>query len=273
MTNSTVINIPFHPGQMTYGQFIDFKKEEEFYHNLNVDDKEMSVEEHLISAVSHIVGDCSDIPFNIKGDSIRSMIDSSFMLLPGKEVSVMRIYAHIINLMNNFKLELSEGKNLIDRSYCVEYEGEKYYIDPDSLDRNFGYERPFKTGEVLEAKSLERELNNLSKLRTANPIKDMDGGIEFGLDMKILAIIMRKKGEKLPVQYRERKRFLTERAKLFSGLPMDVVLGVRFFFQSTLEGYVKTQILWLLSLGKNQRYPRLTQAEKRKQKSTGKMKR
>lgn len=265
--------IPYHCGQITYSKYLDFRKEEDVYLLLNDDEQEERIEEHLAAAIGHIVGDCSDIVFNHPEDDINGLIDVGFILPIGGKISTIRIYAHILSLLRWFHVDLEEGKNIIDGSYFIDYKGDRYYVDPDLLNRHFGFDvgRTYSTGEVIEIKSLEREL----KLLKASGRMDQDGSIEFTLTLKIMAILLRKRGEKLSPNYKERELFLRQRATHFQDLPLDAVLGVRFFFIHILESYETTQTLLLRSrvnLNRHQAQKKEWPLERRQQKNSSLLK-
>ncbi len=232
-----MIEVPTHPGQITYSRYLDFKKEEEAYMQMNLEDQDDQAAEYLAAAVTNIVGDCSALQYIILGDDIGQMIKDGYMLPMGEEISTTRLYVHIISMISQYDELLTSGTNIVDGSYKVDFEGETYYIDPMMVERHFGSQKGYTTGEVVEIKSLERELRLVKESQ-----KDLDGGMEFGLSLKAMAILLRRKGELLPLKFREREAFLTKRAELFAGLPMDVVLGTRFFFRLIIHRYLKTLI-------------------------------
>ena len=66
---------------------------------------------------------------------------------------------------------------------------------------------------------------------------DLYGELEFERELRVMAVLLRKEGEQLPINVAERKIWIENRAKHFQGLPLDIVMGVRFFLFSIWIGF------------------------------------
>lgn len=95
-----------------------------------------------------------------------------------------------------------------------------------------------KTGEVVEALQVRRDMGAIIE-QAEKEATDFTIMLPYHLDMEALtfAIILRKKGEKLPINQAELRKFATQRAGVFQGLPMDIVLQVHAFFLNLLTAY------------------------------------
>ena len=142
------IDFPIDLDNLTFGQYIDFKAcEAEFFEANSVlpddiDKDEFDEDEldemrqliidddtatsHLIEAVAALVeGDVSDLDFMIPGDNIEELLESGYLVKPGDEISTLRLYAHIVTLINAYRED--EDKELT-KDFSLEWKGETYYL-------------------------------------------------------------------------------------------------------------------------------------------------
>lgn len=71
-------------------------------------------------------------------------------------------------------------------------------------------------GEATDAQLLEAQL------------QDVD--LDFNLTLQQLAVLLRPRGEKLPLEVQARERYISRRSRLYATLPAQVALEVRSFF-------------------------------------------
>jgi hypothetical protein len=255
LTSGTSIEVPFAASELQYGQYTDFKACEALFFEENsvlpdgvdADDyeeseldsfKELKVtedlsREHLIEAISYIVGEgASEIPFDIKNDDVSKLINQGYLIDLGEEISTLRLYAHIITVINTYKVD----KEPIDKTFKLEWEGENYYIEPDAIQREIE-QKTLTNGEVLTILELNRIASK--KIQAKG---DLDGNIEFNLGLEEVAILLRKEGEQLPMKRRDRITFIDKRKKLFEKIPLDIALNIGFFLMFIMEKSVKTRI-------------------------------
>lgn len=282
---NVVLNIPYHVSEITYNDFIDMKKAEEnfrlpddaelneneavvqneaiedgiIYDNSFKDDvSNIDYVSHYTEVVSFIVkGDLSDIPFSDDDTFVDGGMKELGLLAIGSSVTLIKLYWHIVTLVNSYTGEFSKDvveryakgeKNIlqsITSHFSVNYKGETYYIEPDRAKRMLSL-KGYTVGEVLEVEEFERYYK-----REIEKLGDKQGSFEMALDMSVMAVLLRKDGEKLPIRKLEREQFIATRGRHFGGLGMDVVLRCLFF--SGLSQIELKQILpFMLQFTENQ---------------------
>jgi hypothetical protein len=228
-----VFKVPMDPSDITYSDFIDFRKLEEQYFSALQGEEEGEDPEGLITnAVAAVIsGPVEILPLSLPGDDIEKVVETPFML---DHLSKLRLYGHIVSIIDQHQPE----KVNIDKRYAVEYKGQTYYLEPIEARRHLlAEDKTYEVGEVTQVEESDR-------LLTAKIDKygDPDGILEFERELRAMAVLLRKEEEYLPVNVRARTHFIEKHMKLFAGLPMDVVLNVRFFFQRTYRALKQTLI-------------------------------
>lgn len=228
------LDIPFSPSEFTYGAVEDFRAAEQKYFNASTgeDADPIKAWQYLNKAIRFVVkGDLTHLPNFIGGENSESLIKSGYQIIPGDELSMARLYAHFVNMVESYEAE----PEVIDGNFFLKWKGEKYYIEPDRANRLLD-QKAYTNGEVLESLEFNR--------KTAEAIKqkgDPQGNLAFTVTLQQMAILLRKEGEVLPMHEGKRKAFIESRAKLFAELPFDVVIKVRFFLIGTYVEYLKTR--------------------------------
>lgn len=209
--------VPLDMSEITFSELLDFQKAELLYFKCN-ETGEGDPAEAMTKCVSCIVkGPVERLPFAYPGDGDIQ----GYRFNP---LSVMRLYSHIVYLIREFSDLEAPSKSL-----RVEYKGESYYLEPH-IARRFTGAKMYETGEVVEIEESDRLLTT-----EIEENGDPDGIIEFERERRAMAVLLRKNGELLPADVRERKAFIEERSIHFADLPADVVLKVRFFLRSILN--------------------------------------
>lgn len=211
------INIPFDVSEIKYSEFLNFKMyEQEFFD---------APEEEKPSALVELVRNTYDVPVD---DLPFGSPDKDYTFLKlGEEVSIMALYHHYVNVINTFNPD-------IKNTYNVEYKGERYELDPMGIMKSLEG-AAYTAGEVITVCEYQRVLSK----KTDN--LDEDAAINLKLGLVEMAVLLRKKGEKLPTRQSERDHFISTRAKHFADMGMDKVLSVRFFLLDILKAYVRTK--------------------------------
>jgi len=239
--------VPFSVDEITFSQYIDFKKAEQRYFGTNTEDDQDqepdSVQtkkqtepkdpkdpiDYLAEAVGFVVsGDLGIIPFSLPEDNDNDLFEKKYTIGIGDQLSILRLWCHIVTVINAYEPQQ------IDPDYSIQYEGEKYYVDPEMIFKHLE-NRAYTLGEVIEYKELERVIDIEQK-------GDQDGSIEFMMSLRQMAVLLRQKGEKLPWQKGLRDKFLRERSFHFQQMSMTTVLEVRFFLINILLRYVRKGI-------------------------------
>lgn len=151
----------------------------------------------------------------------------------GELITISGWYMHIMQL-------IQEGLKKAEKDFIkeFEYKGEKYVFADEKIDTVMGL--AFTAGQVVEA--LEYQ-NLYHKMAEENEVWDLDCAFEFELGLREVALLCLKEGEALPYKRGELDVWLNKRVKHLEGLPMDIVLSVRFFLLNGLQKYVKTQTI------------------------------
>ena len=243
--NESWWEIPMNCSEITFEQFIDFtyyeqryfkastktKVEDEIAEN-NYDDLDKSIE-HLYKAVGFVVkGELDDLIFQ-KGESVSNLIDAKWTLTLeslGEELTLLKLYAHIINLLSSYKAVLNPP------DFELEWSGNKYVINKEEAVRSL-LNVPLTAGEMITTLELQKKT-----LKMVEKKGDPEGNLAFNLGLQEFAVLMRRPKERLPSNRRKRITFIDRRVKIFRKLPMDVVLNVRFFLVRSMVDYMKTQL-------------------------------
>ena len=190
--------------------------------------------QNISESVNHVVdlldivmdGDWGEIPFSQPGDNMAQLFKDGFTYnienAFDSDVTLMRLYVHIMNTIQYYKPVKPFLK------YSLKWKGETYYIDPtEAFNALSGID--YTVGETITV--LEFQKKAQEKIAEKG---DGSGNIGFNLGIQEVAILLRKKNEKLPFKRRERIRFIDQRARLFTDLPLDEILNIRFFFLNIL---------------------------------------
>jgi len=227
------IDIPFHPIECNFADFCDFKTEEYKYLELNRLTQEekrpgrranfsLKAGRQLLKTVCTVVqGDVDQIPFSIDEPGSVSKLFDSYTIKPGDELSVIRLYAHIVNTWNSYKPEA------INKVYKTTVDGDTYYLAGNAAQLLLGI--GYTAGETFEAMEYQRRAH-----LHIEQAPDQVGNIEFNLGLTELAILLRKKGERLPSSETERENFINDRKQVFSRITLDQVFNLRFFLGNLL---------------------------------------
>lgn len=256
------IDVPFDASQMKYSDFLDFKKMEQKFikqHTIDPEGVEDMTDEdikefqkieidheslnlHLVDALSYIIGgDISNMDFNSPNDDVEKLISEGYVLNIGDEITTIRLYAHVITIINQYEPET------IDKGYKVEWfdvEYNKdqsksknvkcdYFVEPEAALRIMAGDKTYTNGEVISAIEYDRSAN-----KEIDSVGDESGNIEFNLSLAQLAILLRREGERLPMRRKDRIRFIDRRKRIFENLTLDVVLNVRFFLSAIIQSYL-----------------------------------
>lgn len=263
------IEVPFSAEEISWMGYVEFTKAENAYlkkvKNEDGIDEEKIDEEQIelvfIEAINHVVkGDIDILPFGLEGDDIARMIDENYIidLKVGDKLSVLRLYAHVISIIDRHDQNMKKNKALKGSEYYIDYKDERYYLESSRVKRLF-VEEAFTVGEVIELKEFRRKMN-----RIIDKTGDETGQITFNLGLTELALLMRKKGEKLPFNKDKRIKFLNQRASHFGDIDLDKIMKVRFFLLNTLKSLVSKMITGtiLKTLNHQQRQENLRHIQK-----------
>lgn len=214
--------VPTVTQEITFGAFLDFRvHENRFFEASEAGEKE--ADQHIRKALSFIVkGDLSKLPYHLPKDDIRIILSTAFNF---SHLSITRLWGHIVCLIEAYGKEEDPD---INSSYSIEYKGETFFLEPDTARRFLGA-KTYSYGEVAEVEEIDRQLG-----REIEKKGDPTRSLEYERELRVMAVLLRKEGEKLPFHPAERREFLEGRMNHFKDLPMTAVLDVRFFLHATL---------------------------------------
>lgn len=219
------LDIPFSVHEITFNDFCDFKTAEaKFLKGIEDKDGETATWA-LIEALNRLIeGPVNCLPLDVKGDDLQELIESEYRIGIGDELSVNRLYVHIITTINTF---LPESIPEVWELKSLGFGKSAFRVLT---------KEPLTTGEALELLEFQR--------RAARALEETPhevGNIDFTLGLTELALLCRKKGEHLPSERPKLDRFLNERRKVFAAATMDEILTLRFFLHRWLARSTKTR--------------------------------
>jgi hypothetical protein len=218
-TEQAAFELPFLCSEMSFSDFCDFLQCEHEY--LEAEDFDDRFEALIRSVECFTHCDLDFLPFSFAGDD--KLIRTSFRVRLGVDLSLMRVYAHIINVIEGYRTQAGGEK-----TFEFKHKGKTFHLNGDRAVRTM-MNLSMTTGEVFEC--LEYQRRNKER-REQHPTEV--GNLEFSLGLSEFAILVRQPGEKLPSNKSQRRRFIERRREFFADLPLDKVLDVRFFFLRSL---------------------------------------
>ena len=263
------LQVPITVDQIRFDDFCDFQAEERKYINIcsppdieednsnkeEVDSWEFPVDEamkQLTIAVRVIIkGDIVNIPFSLDGENTTKLVDGGYSIKTGDDLSIIRMYAHIITMIRAYK------PSRIPETFSLRFKGLLFRLTRKSAITMLTG-KALTIGEAVEVLEYQR--------RFAENIKNKPlevGNLDFTLGLSEFAILVRKKGERLPWDRSLLNKFIEDRRKFFMDLPLSDVLSLRFFLLNALLIYAKIPIT--NSFGKVNR-PRVKHISRRQRK-------
>lgn len=198
---------------------------------------------HLIAICSNVCEGLEHLVGYLPEDSERDLIKENFIIRIGQNIplSVERVYAHLLNMFQNYQPEVSNFDQYILEWFDTKMDGKTKFKQTYLLNST-GFNKvlsgnSFTSGEIIEALEFERLLGKKIK-----ETMDLDGNLSFTLSMHQLAIFLRPKGISLPSKPRARSMFLTKYQNIFQDVPVNVVFDIGFFLTSSFKNYVQIEI-------------------------------
>ena len=211
-------DLPDSPAEVTLEQFIEFRVTE-------LDESKKHPNNFLIpmtKAVSVFTGvDVEQLAKAAIGDKDAKVTTGD----------VLPLYKHISESLLTWKPELLTD----DGERTIIYNEEEYYLPAVFKKENGEIEHPkLSVYEVVELDELLR----LSKIKTDEEYKgEVPASLWFADYRNILAVLLRKKGEQLPLDDVKRDEFIRERARHFANIDFQTAAYVDFFLASTKRGF------------------------------------
>jgi len=239
------LDVPLSIDELTFETVIDFKAARERYLKESVLPELEEGEEHsyttLVGSLEKVLAHklnaiklvCSGpihiLPWSLEGDG--DLIGENFQLNLGDELSLDRLYAHIVNM-----IELYEP-TVVPADFSIVHHGVKYTIDPrEAFNTLMGVS--YTAGEALTILELRRQA-----YKVIDEKGDLDGNLAFNLGIREVCLLLREPGVEVPAFKAERNAFIDAHAPKFRDLSYDIVLNIRFFFLFTIQKYARTKLI------------------------------
>jgi len=258
------LNIPIHVGEIRWADWCDFQQKEiEFFEardNEDVRDSIIKLMEALM-LICDIKGEpfsVKDLPYSIDEDDAK-LIDKGYFLGFGEELSILRLYAHLVTLVKGYKPEYLDSD-----LFKIQIGKEEFCIDQKRAGMTMAMDG-VTTGEAVEILEFQRVARDAVKSKRVD-----FGNMDFTLGLKTFAVLVRKPGEELPFDRQECDYFLNNRMNVFKDVvTVEEVLMLRFFLINSYLIYQTTQSTRFSSKGSR----RKVLSSQAKQKSKGKRQR
>lgn len=167
------------------------------------------------------------VPIHLHGDLLKDfdIIGFSFSINANEEdVSLLRLYSHLLNILNNYEQTVSKNFKIGDR-FAIHHEGQKYILGSSEIVDS----QRLTVNEVIE----NNEVMRIARIAEENG-NDTDRNYYFSAIVNQCAVLCRLDGESLPIVPILRERFLAKRRELFSRLSFAVVKDIDFFLTSIM---------------------------------------
>jgi hypothetical protein len=243
------LEFPITIEEIKFKQFVEFRAAEDLFFKSNLEDEEGNpieteplqrsidgIDRMLVTLKALCIGDLKQLPLTVPNEDINELYKSGFCYtlnnLWSEELTLIRLYVHCVNIIRNYKTEdvFEEGKD-----YVLNWKDNKYVINQDDSAKHL-LGLSFTAGEAITTLEFQKKTHQVSKKHG-----DPEGNLAFNLGLQEIAVLLRKPGEKLPIQRRKRIKFIDKRAKIFEDIPLDIIMDVRFFFLRTLTRFIKTR--------------------------------
>ena len=236
LDNGAELEIPFHASEVLWSTWSDFKiKENEYFQAAGKQDEEGVVKPDvrdatiaLVEAVETICGEgVKLLKFSI-GEEEYKLIDSGYVLKMGEEVTILKLYAHLVTVVDKFvPVDL---KNV----FRISIGNAVFQIDKSRAASLFGFDS-LSVGEAIEILEFMRVGREAVKLKRVSL-----GNMDFSMGLRQIATILRKPGEELPWNKKELEDFLDRRCKVFEPhVTAEQILTLRFFL---INSFIESKI-------------------------------
>lgn len=226
-----MIDLPLAVSERTFGTWCDFRTAEAKYHESNAEEppeSEIPIVRFIECLRVLVPGEIDNIPLSVgsEDDDFDDLRDSGYLIGLDEEISLTRIYAHLLNLVKQYVPETIP--DLVFTLSWPKLATDKYMIKSSKAARILR-NRSLTTGEAIEILDYRRRADV-----AVSAVPDEKGNTEFTLGLSEIAILLRKPFERLPSDRRELDRFIKERRELFAEIPLNYILDIRFFLIAAL---------------------------------------
>lgn len=250
-TKKGVIKVPMTAQEIRYADFLPFHAAVKAMYEEATDTGEgyeLSLEksiEHITAAVNgyfkydkESLATAQELPYDHE--------NSGFGF--GKQITVSAIYWQLYDLIMNYQPRES-------KRFSFKLGGSTFEIGNNSISNLAEYEFRKQLKQPLELTG--GEVTEVLALRTLiqEQVKEMEGQPKLDLiytgDIRQIAILCRRKAEKLPSGFAERQAFINDRVQLFKDLDMATILDANFFLSTGIMKSLQMKVTtYFLKVGK-----------------------
>lgn len=238
-----VFDLPEALSEVRLNRYIDFLTENEAIGN---------EEENQILAMAKSVGAFLGVELDVL---LAAQLGNVFEVnSKSLEKSLYSVYGYIAKLVGECSPELRSQE-----SATFEYKGEEFSI-PLILQQAIAGDvllPDVEVVEAVEAAEVQRvTFQSLKKLEITPETRDQRGSLYYSMYLRLLAVLLRREGERLPIAEAERERWINDRAVFFQDIDAATALDLDFFLRGILRnsetnlqcvGFLSLQSLGLLA--------------------------
>lgn len=236
------INVPMTAQEIRYADFLPYHAAVKAMYSEATDTGE-GYELPLEKSIEHITAAVNSY-FKYDKESLATVQELPFEHEKGgfgfgKHITVCAIYWQLYDLIMNYQPKES-------KRFSFKLGGSTFEIGNNSIGNLAEYEFRKQLKQPLELTG--GEVTEVLALRTLiqEQVKEMEGQPKLDLiytgDIRQIAILCRRKAEKLPSGFAERQAFVDARVQLFKDLDMATILDANFFLSDTIMKSLQTKL-------------------------------
>lgn len=216
-----VLDLPETLGEVRLNRYIDFLTENEAIGN---------PDENQILALAKCVGAFLgiDLPELLRAE-VGDVFQKEYKGLDG---GLSSLYGYIGKLVGASKPELRSQE-----SAFFSYKGQRFQIPFIAQQAIAGdvLLPDIEVVEAIEAAEIQRVTYQSLKTIVVEPAtRDQRGGLYYSMYLRLLAVLARKEGDRLPTLEAERERWINDRAVFFQEIDAETALDLDFFLRGIL---------------------------------------
>jgi hypothetical protein len=230
------VNIPLNGSEWSYANYCDFRGAEQYWFlinrraadHLNDDTFAYEAAQAAQAMIGQVIGEAmsSQIPMGFRGEDATTLIEHEYILSPGDELSLARLYAHLTTVAYQAKQE-AEVADPLPAALRIEACGQKFTVIRESRARVL-MAQPLTTSESIEVQEYRRlHALTLEGLKERHPATV--AGLDYTLGLSEVALLLRGPGEIIPASPQKREQWIERRREAIKNIDLATVEQVRSF--------------------------------------------
>ena len=153
--------------------------------------------------------------------------------------------SEIQNVVETIRLCIEQAHTLyvpklVENKAVFKVNGVTYYMNGASAELHPGIRKPLTALEAIEFQEVHDKYIELMEKALKQPNSNiLIENVEFTYYSVIIALLYRRKNERIPLDETERRAWLEQRTKLFSKAPATAALDAKHFFFIKRNAYAK----------------------------------